>query len=80
MRTILVLVALVALAACTREAEAPRPAGPAAPPPVLRAEAVESPAGQGSAQPGLSADGHGRALLSWIEPLPSGGRALRFSA
>ena len=78
MRTILVLVALVILTACTREAEAPRPvrsaatAAPAAPPPVLRAEAVESPAGQGSAQPGLSVDGRGRALLSWIEPLPSG--------
>jgi hypothetical protein len=42
--------------------------------------AVELPAGAGSLAPNLDLGADGRARLSWIEPLPEGGHALRFSA
>ncbi len=45
----------------------------------MSVEPLASPAGAGSAQPGLALDGAGRALLSWLEPLPAGGKALRFA-
>jgi hypothetical protein len=49
-------------------------AGPALPPPAE----IASPAGPGSGQPFLFSDGHGPALLSWIEPSQNG-HALRLA-
>ena len=40
---------------------------------------LPSPAGPDSGEPFLSVDASGRLLMSWLEPLPGGGHALRFS-
>ena len=64
------------LASCSRP---PEPLPPVAPAPALRVESLATPAGAGSAQPSLALDARGRALLSWLEPLPTGGKALRFA-
>ena len=43
-----------------------------------REDSIQSPAGPGSAQPGLAVDDNGRVYLSWLEPADSG-HALRFA-
>lgn len=74
------------LASCSRPPEplppvapTPVPAAAPAPAPALRVESLATPAGAGSAQPSLALDARGRALLSWLEPLEAGGKALRFA-
>src|SRR5687768_7043915 len=78
------LLLVLAGAACSRQAEPPPAETSAAPavaavPAALRVEALATPSAAGSAQPGLAVDSQGRALLSWLEPVATGGRALRFS-
>ncbi|HEX6852167.1 MAG TPA: sialidase family protein [Candidatus Polarisedimenticolaceae bacterium] len=48
------------------------------PPDVVRE--IEPPAAPGSAEPSVETGADGRVYLSWIEPVASGGHALRFAA
>lgn len=66
----LILLTVSALGACG--------SGPADAPLEARVEEVGSPAGEGSGEPFLSTSGD-TVLLSWLEPAPEGGHALRLS-
>lgn len=74
----LLLVAL--LAACTREPATTAAAAAATAPAPLQVDAWPLPAPPGAAQPDLALAPDGRLLLSWIEPLESGGHRLQLAS
>jgi hypothetical protein len=64
---ILALLLLVLGAACTGVTARPR------------VESLATPSGDGSGMYALTTGGDGHTYLSWVEPVPSGGHALKFS-
>jgi hypothetical protein len=68
---IAIAIVLAAAAAAPRRPEAPSPVGPLQP--------LPAPARAGAGEPCLAVSPSGRAFLSWLEPRPRGGHALKLA-